>query len=562
MEISSSSSLIQALTVVRSSGEPQNWKPGQIVEATVISTVKNNLVKLQIGATILTAQVKAELQPGQKLNLEIITAGEKPVAIATPQNTDKIAIETVIRQALANQQSHSQLLNNLSQLINSEKQLAKLPIEIQAAVKKVLQLIPDKNVLRTAESVKQAIKNSGIFLEARLNSPSSTALSGIQQDFKAALLRLQQVVSQHPEIVNSNKQTTTESARLTYARPTTNTANISSPAATNTTNTSSPAATPGSSQSSQVPVAATQANSTLSVTNNNIQTTTTTAIQNRLNSTINQISTRQTSTVTNNVAPASSAPATPVKATSSLPLPPLTTTPINSNSVNTPSAQTSEAQRAGSQPSLQTLLGRPGATPTTASPVTRTEAPLSFTSAVPYRSQQAHDDIKAAQRFAKLDSLGKILVQLLKDADSSLARIQLNQLGQQHIEPELKQAWNFEIPVRHDNKVNMFEFNIKKDNKQTSDDDETSQGWSIQISFDMEPLGQVHSKIALLDKQVSITFWAEQQQTTDTFRDHIKQLQEELVDAGLEIEQIICIQGHPPQDTDEISGNIILDEKA
>jgi len=127
---------------------------------------------------------------------------------------------------------------------------------------------------------------------------------------------------------------------------------------------------------------------------------------------------------------------------------------------------------------------------------------------------------------------------------------------------ELKQAWNFEIPVRHDNKVNMFEFNIKKDNKKTNDDDETSQGWSIQISFDMDPLGEVHSKIALLDKQVSITFWAEQQQTTETFRDHIKQLQDELLDAGLEIEQITCIQGHPPQDADEISGNIILDEKA
>jgi hypothetical protein len=182
---------------------------------------------------------------------------------------------------------------------------------------------------------------------------------------------------------------------------------------------------------------------------------------------------------------------------------------------------------------------------------------------MPFRIGQDIDNSRPSARFSKLDNLTKILTLFLKDADSSLARIQLNQLSQSHVETEQKQSWLFEIPVKHKDAIDLFQFKIAKDHKHNQDESNDEQtGWTVNISFNVEQLGQVHSKVNIHQKQVSIIFWTEQQETTSTFQQHLQTLQHDLEDAGLMVTHLNCIQGKPPEPTDMPINNGVVDEQA
>ncbi len=170
---------------------------------------------------------------------------------------------------------------------------------------------------------------------------------------------------------------------------------------------------------------------------------------------------------------------------------------------------------------------------------------------------------RPSARFSRLDNLTKILTLFLKDADSSLARIQLNQLSQHQIEPEQKQAWLFEVPVKHKESIDLFQFKIEKDNaKNQNESDEEKTGWTVHINFNIEQLGQVHSKVSIHKKQVSIIFWTEQQQTTTAFQQHLQTLQHQLEDAGLVVTHLNCILGKPPEPQNAFINKGVLDEQA
>jgi hypothetical protein len=182
---------------------------------------------------------------------------------------------------------------------------------------------------------------------------------------------------------------------------------------------------------------------------------------------------------------------------------------------------------------------------------------------MPFRIPTGQQETRPSERFSRLDSLTKILTLFLKDTDSSLARIQQNQLSQHLTEPEQKQSWLFEIPVKHRDSIDVFQFKLEKDakNKNESSEDENT-GWTINIAFNIEPLGQIYSKVNIHQKKVSVIFWAEQQETADNFLQHMQTLQRDLEDSGLVVAHINCLQGKPPESKDSAANMGVVNEKA
>jgi len=543
MEIPSAQSLFQSLVVTKTSGDTPNWQPGQILKATVLSNLENGLVKLRIGNTILTAQLEAKVRVGEKLTLEVISSGEKPLLQSIRNDSLQKLVEAAIRQTLPRQQSHAQLLSHIETFIQ-QKQLPKLPVNVQNALKNLYQSFPDRQTISQATGVRQAFLQSGLFLEAKLSGQPPANPINPNMDIKAGLLKLQQALQQHVNTTPTAPPARNPTAiNNTYTPDSIRTAPESAVSARPVTTSNF---TPLGTISTKAPLTAIQ-NLSPSVTLSPATGSTTTTI---LPGATTLDSTGKTIPVTPTTTPATQA--APQRSGQGV-------TPGNSNTANSATTLTN-SQR------LMTGLSLPGVTQQNITNPLQTaisNSPYVLPAHIAFKLNVDATESRPSARFSRLDNLTKILTLFLKDAESSLARIQLNQLSQHQVEPEQKQAWLFEIPVKHKESIDLFQFKIEKDKtKNQQDSDEEKTGWTININFNTEELGQVHSKVSIHEKQVSIIFWTEQLQTTTTFQQHLQTLQHELEDAGLQVGHLNCIQGKPPEPQNTYIKKGVLDEQA
>lgn len=134
----------------------------------------------------LTPGVPAvETRPG--LAAALTTALAQAQALEPPSPGPAAVAVTAARAEAAGQQAAlAPVLANLEQVLGSKA----LPATVKAAVAQVLALPMPTDAPVTAETVKQAVANSGLFLEARLAAGSTPPM-----DLKAALLVLQQALA-------------------------------------------------------------------------------------------------------------------------------------------------------------------------------------------------------------------------------------------------------------------------------------------------------------------------------------------------------------------------------
>ena len=138
---------------------------------------------------------------------------------------------------------------------------------------------------------------------------------------------------------------------------------------------------------------------------------------------------------------------------------------------------------------------------------------------------------------------GNTTADLTRQVEAALSRIQLHQLAALSQE-QPPVTWAGELPVRHSNQVDVFQFRIEKDAKQSGDSNQTS--WCTWLSLNLQALGPLHVKILLTQQNISTAFWAESKATADLVNQHISYLAKSLEQAGLEVKDIQCRQGRPP----------------
>lgn len=149
-------------------------------------TENNYLLKLSDGMQI-RAQTLQALEPGQALRLEVVKTGVVPelkiVLPGRPTQPGQAALQQALRQFLPKQQNLSGLAGVLKQFaadLSAEKTGA-----VSAAAQDLLASIPTKDALMSADQVKHAVGNSGVFFEAKLANQLSP-----KGDLKGILLTL------------------------------------------------------------------------------------------------------------------------------------------------------------------------------------------------------------------------------------------------------------------------------------------------------------------------------------------------------------------------------------
>ncbi len=147
---------------------------GQILNANVIERKSANTFVLQIGNQHVEAKTiqSKPLNLGDQLKL-IVEKQDNPIVLRVVQESTAKAPHEIkqqlLREVIPKQAGLEKLTDTLSQVSNNMKQIIKiLPMPIEQQFKKLIEQLPTKNSINNEAGLKTAIKNSGLFLEAKL----------------------------------------------------------------------------------------------------------------------------------------------------------------------------------------------------------------------------------------------------------------------------------------------------------------------------------------------------------------------------------------------------------
>jgi len=141
----------------------------------------------------------------------------------------------------------------------------------------------------------------------------------------------------------------------------------------------------------------------------------------------------------------------------------------------------------------------------------------------------------------------------------SLAKIQLQQihtLSNQRTQADPtgpQQSWQAEIPVRHGNDVHplhmQFEQHWVEENPENTEEKKSIRvkQWNVMLTFQLPVVGQFFAQLTLVGNSLSAKLWAEQQETLDEAKTKMDELKNNLEQQGIQVKQIQCLPGIPPQ---------------
>jgi len=195
-----------------------NWQVGQLLKAMVVSVDRQGTPTLEINGRQVSAQAHSNLplRPGQMLQLEVVENGKTPLLkVLNPPVNPQETMSRGVRESLPQQQPLTQVLNALQQLAQNAKGDAGQ--QLRALSRQVMELLPQIQQLQSGAGVKQAVEDSGSFLEAKLqqllrNSGSPDSQPQLGRDLKAGLLRLLQAVRALQQGSSPSANTRTQTA--------------------------------------------------------------------------------------------------------------------------------------------------------------------------------------------------------------------------------------------------------------------------------------------------------------------------------------------------------------
>jgi len=140
------------------------------------------------------ADGKPKLAVGDQIELQVVKSGSTPVFSATPATVGLVEEQLIkaFKQLLPQQNSATPLLAQLGQLLPKPGQAQDVGETLKLLALKILQAIPDKSRLFEPTALKQAIAQSGLFMERQLTDAATANLpaTNLQDDFKFKLSKL------------------------------------------------------------------------------------------------------------------------------------------------------------------------------------------------------------------------------------------------------------------------------------------------------------------------------------------------------------------------------------
>ncbi|NWD78168.1 flagellar hook-length control protein FliK [Pseudomonas gingeri] len=148
------------------------------------------------------------------------------------------------------------------------------------------------------------------------------------------------------------------------------------------------------------------------------------------------------------------------------------------------------------------------------------------------------------------------LLRLAAAAVSRLQSHQLSSLEQTGRTPEgnLQTTWQLEIPMRNLHDIVPLQIKIQHEEKEPPPEQEKrekreqkEQLWRVELAFDLDPLGPLQVQAQLVRGNLSSQLWAERPYTASLIASQLGDLRERLRASGLNVSELDCHQGKPPQ---------------
>ncbi|NKF26830.1 flagellar hook-length control protein FliK [Pseudomonas sp. BGM005] len=150
------------------------------------------------------------------------------------------------------------------------------------------------------------------------------------------------------------------------------------------------------------------------------------------------------------------------------------------------------------------------------------------------------------------------LLRLAAAAVSRLQSHQLSSLEQTGVTDDgrLLSTWQLEIPMRNLQDIVPLQVKFQREeapekqeaNDQRRDEREPKQQlWRVDLAFDMEPLGPMQIQAQLISGSLSSQLWAERPYTASLIESNLTALRQRLLDSGLNVGDLDCHLGTPPQ---------------
>lgn len=142
---------------------------------------------------------------------------------------------------------------------------------------------------------------------------------------------------------------------------------------------------------------------------------------------------------------------------------------------------------------------------------------------------------------------------LLKLAAAAVSRLQTHQLSslaqtQVDANGNLVTTWQLELPMRHQQEVIPLQVKLQREDSGKAEKAEQKDTlWKVELAFELEHLGPLQVRAQLLRGSLSSQLWAERADTTQLINAELGHLRERLQAAGLEVGELACSQGMPPQ---------------
>ncbi|MEK1836255.1 MAG: flagellar hook-length control protein FliK [Pseudomonas sp.] len=152
------------------------------------------------------------------------------------------------------------------------------------------------------------------------------------------------------------------------------------------------------------------------------------------------------------------------------------------------------------------------------------------------------------------------LEHLLRLAAAAVSRLQSHQLSSLEQtgltdDGRLLSTWQLEIPMRNLQDIVPLQVKFQREEApekeqphERRDEHEPKQPlWRVDLAFDMEPLGPLQIQAQLIKGSLSSQLWAERPYTASLIESNLAGLRERLLASGLNVGDLDCHLGTPPQ---------------
>lgn len=164
-----------------------SWRIGTVLSARPLGVSPQGLQILQIGSLTVEADVLSSQLPTQ-FQVRVLSLGAQPqLEMLTPPAD--AALQRAMRESLPQQNGYAPLLATLDALAQ-RPMLRQLPPDLRTALASLEQALRSPAEVTRGEGLREAIAHSGLFLEATLARSLGQPPPALQDDWKAALLRL------------------------------------------------------------------------------------------------------------------------------------------------------------------------------------------------------------------------------------------------------------------------------------------------------------------------------------------------------------------------------------